>query len=125
VNGLNLKEMKASDMIDVLHYFFEDDMNYASAEQADAKDRSREIIYRDFYDHSYAYSNTQERANANYAASGQNFTKDFDVSSLDGDEKIEAFDPMKKPPKPFVPATKLNAASPRPFGSVLDEPLSR
>jgi hypothetical protein len=116
--------MNASDMIDVLHYFFEDDMNYASAEQADAKDRSREIIYQDFYNHKYAYSNTQARANANYSAGGQNFTKDFDVS-VDDEEKIEAFDPMKKPPKPFVPATKVNASSPKPFGSVLDEPLSR
>jgi len=124
VNGLDLKEMNASDMIDVLHYFFEDDMNYASAEQADAKDRSREIIYQDFYGHRYTYSNTQTRANANYSAGGQNFTKDFDVS-VDDEEKIEAFDPMKKPPKPFVPATNVNAASPKPFGSVLDEPLSR
>jgi hypothetical protein len=32
---------------------------------------------------------------------------------------------MKKPPKPFVPVTKVNASSPKPFGSVLDEPLSR
>ena len=123
MNGLNLKEMKASDMIDVLHYFFEDDMNYASAEQADAKDRTREIIYQDFYGHVYAYSNTQTRANANYSASGQGIVRDFNAA--DEEEKIEAFDPMKKPPKPFVPATQVNASSPKPFGSVLDEPLSR
>ena len=116
--------MSASDMIDVLHYFLEDDMNFSSAEQADAKDRSREIIYRDLYNHSYAYSNTQERTNAKYSAGGQNFTKDFDLSVVD-EEKIQVFDPMKKPPKPFVPATQVNASSPKPFGSVLDEPLSR
>lgn len=116
--------MNAVDMVDVLHFFFEDDMNYASAEHADAKDRSREIIYQDFYGHRYAYSNTQARANSSYSAGGQNFTKDFD-SSPEEEEKIEAFDPMKKPPKPFVPATTVNAASPKPFGSVLDEPLSR
>ncbi len=124
MNGLNLKEMSASDMIDVLHYFLEDDMNFSSAEQADAKDRSREIIYRDLYNHSYAYSNTQERANAKYSAGGQNFTKDFDLSAVD-EEKIQVFDPMKKPPKPFVPTTQVNASAARPFGSVLDEPLSR
>ena len=114
--------MKASDMLDVLHYFFEDDMNYASAEQADARDRTREIIYQDFYNHKYAYSNTQARSNS-YSASGQGIVKDF--NAVDEEEKIEAFDPMKKPPKPFVPATQVNAASPKPFGSVLDEPLSR
>lgn len=115
--------MNASDMLDVLHYFFEDDMNYASAEHADAKDRSREIIYQDFYGHKYAYSNTQARAGANYSASGQGIVKDFNAA--EEEEKIEAFDPMKKPPKPFVPATKVNAASPKPFGAILDEPLSR
>jgi hypothetical protein len=115
--------MNASDMLDVLHYFFEDDMNYASAEHADAKDRSREIIYQDFYGHKYAYSNTQARAGANYSASGQGIVKDFNAA--DEEEKIEAFDPMKKPPKPFVPATNVNASSPKPFGAVLDEPLSR
>ena len=123
MNGLNLKEMNASDMLDVLHYFFEDDMNYASAEHADAKDRSREIIYQDFYEHKYAYSNTQARAGANYSASGQGLVKDFNAA--DEEEKIEAFDPMKKPPKPFVPATNVNASSPKPFGAILDEPLSR
>lgn len=122
MNGLDLKEMRAPDMLDVLHYFFEDDMNYASAEQADARDRAREIIYQDFYGHKYAYSNTQARSN-NYSASGQGIVRDFNAA--DEEEKIEAFDPMKKPPKPFVPATKVNAASPKPFGSVLDEPLSR
>jgi hypothetical protein len=123
VNGLNLKEMKVSDMLDVLHYFFEDDMDYASAEQADAKDRTREIIYQDFYGHKYAYSNTQGGASTNYSAGGQGIVRDFNAD--DEEEKIEAFDPMKKPPKPFVPVTKVNASSPKPFGSVLDEPLSR
>ena len=115
--------MNASDMLDVLHYFFEDDMNYASAEQADAKDRTREIIYQDFYGHKYAYSNTQAGTSSNYSASGQGIVRDFNAD--DEEEKIEAFDPMKKPPKSFVPATKVNAASPKPFGAVLDEPLSR
>ena len=115
--------MSASDMLDVLHYFFEDDMNYASAEQADARDRAREIIYQDFYGHRYTYSNTQARAGNNYSASGQGIVRDFNAA--DEEEKIEAFDPMKKPPKPFVPATKVNAASPKPFGAVLDEPLSK
>jgi hypothetical protein len=123
VNGLDLKEMSASDMLDVLHYFFEDDMNYASAEQADAKDRTREIIYQDFYGHKYAYSNTQARSGNSYSAAGQGIMKDFDAE--EEEKPIEAFDPMKKPPKPFVPATDVNAASPKPFGSALDEPLSR
>lgn len=115
--------MNASDMLDVLHYFFEDDMNYASAEQADARDRSREIIYKDFYSSRYAYSNTQARSGNSFSADGQGVLKDFDA--VDDEKPIEAFDPMKKPPKPFVPATQVNAASPKPFGSVLDEPLSR
>ena len=55
VNGLQLASMDASDMLDVLHYFLEDDMNYSTAEQAEARDNSRSAIYEAMYSSSYKY----------------------------------------------------------------------
>lgn len=120
VNGLNLKEMEASDMLDVLHYFFEEDMYYSSAEQADGRDRSREIIYRDFYNTSYPYASQRNSNTAN----GQGITRDFD--SIE-DEEIVPFDPMQKQKviKPFIPPTAVDARSEQPFGSGLDGPITR
>jgi hypothetical protein len=119
VNGLNLKEMEASDMLDVLHYFFEEDMYYASAEQAEGRDRSREIIYRDFYNASYPYA-SQRSSNT---AGGQGITRNFDDLE---EEEIVPFDPMQKqkPVKPFIPPTVVDARAEQPFGTMLDGPIT-
>jgi hypothetical protein len=119
VNGLNLKEMEASDMLDVLHYFIEEDMNYLSAEHADGRSRTREILYQDFYGYRYPYASSNT---ANVSAQG-GITKNFD-DPID-DEEIVAFNPLKGPTKAFVPATPVDASSRKPFGAILDEPLSR
>jgi hypothetical protein len=120
VNGINLKEMEASDMLDVLHYFFEEDMYYASAEQAEGRDRSREIIYRDFYNASYPYASQR---NSNMAG-GQGITKNFDDIE---EEEIVPFDPMQKQKavKPFIPPTAVDARAEQPFGITLDGPITR
>ena len=107
-------------MLDVIHFIFEDDMNYSSGEQADGRSRSREIIYQDFYGYEYAYA-SQQTGSSN-AAGG--ITKNFDETFDDSDEIIP-FDPLKKPTKAFVPATPVDASSSKPFGAVLDEPFSR
>jgi len=125
VNGLNLKEMEASDMLDVLHYFFEDDLFYSSVEQADGRDRSRIAIYQDFYQTSYAYA-----ANKNSNAGGQGVYKNFDdleFISEDEEEKIVPFDPIQKQKaaKPFIRPTQVNAAADQPFGDMLDGPITR
>jgi hypothetical protein len=125
VNGINLKEMEASDMLDVLHYFFEDDLFYSSVEQADGRDRSREAIYRDFYNSSYAYSTG---AGSNSAGGGvsKNFDN-FEFMSEEEEEKIVPFDPLQKQKaiKPFIKPTSVNAAAAQPFGDMLDGPITR
>ena len=122
MSGLNLKEMEASDMLDVIHYFIEEDMNYSSAEQADGRSRSREIIYQDFYGHNYKYATSQ--GNSGVSSAAGSITRNFD-DPIDDEESLVPFDPLKGPTKSFVPATPVNAAMSRPFGAVIEEPLSK
>lgn len=114
--------MDARDMLDVIHYFFEEDMFYSSAEQADGRDRSRQQIYSQFYESEYPYA-VSGTSNASGAV-----TKDFDLQEeAIEDENVVPFDPLQKsvPTKPFIPATPVNAKSSQPFGSVLDGPLTK
>lgn len=112
-------------MLDVLHYFFEDDLFYSSAEQAEGRDRSRVAIYQDFYNSSYVYS-AQKSSNAG----GQGITRNFDDLDLMSEEeeaKIVPFDPLQKQKavKPFMKPTTVNAAADQPFGDTLDGPITR
>jgi hypothetical protein len=123
VNGLNLKEMEASDMLDVLHYFIEEDMNYSSAEHAEGRSRTREILYQDFYGQNYKYATS--RNGSQYASASGSISKDFDSPYENEEETLVPFDPLKGPTKSFVPATPVNAAMSRPFGAAIEEPLTK
>lgn len=119
MNGLRLENMEARDMLDVLHYFFEEDVFYSTAEQADGRDRARQAIYRDFYNSHYAYAfNRSDQV-------GQGVSRNFD--NIEIEEEITPFDPLQKqkPTKPFISPTQVNASSPLPFGDALDGPLTR
>jgi hypothetical protein len=118
--------MEASNMLDVLHYFFEEDLFYSSAEQAEGRDRSRVAIYEDFYKSSYVYS-TSFSSTAGGQAASKNFD-DFElISEEKEEEKIVPFDPLQKQKavKPFIRPTNVNAAASQPFGDMLDGPITR
>lgn len=108
-------------MLDVLHFFFEEDLFYSSAEQAEGRDRAREAIYQDFYGENYKYS-----ASRSSTASGQGISRNFDYD-IEVEEEITPFDPLQKkqPTKPYIPPTPVNATSSQPFGNVLDAPMTR
>lgn len=114
--------MEASDMLDVLHFFFEEDLFYSTAEQAEGRDRAREAIYQDFYGEHYKYS-----ASKGSSASGQGISRNFDFDIEEVEEEITPFDPLQKkqPTKPYIPPTPVNATASQPFGNVLDGPLTR
>ena len=103
--------MELSDMLDVIHYFYEDDLDYASVEQAQMTDARRITIFRQLYgtEYRYASSDTKNRV----AGSNANF--DFD--------DLTPFDPTNNVTKPFVPATEIDETSINPFGDILDAPL--
>jgi hypothetical protein len=116
VNGLQLASMELSDMLDVLHYFFEDDINFSTAEQADAREKTRSSIYEDLYGSSYKYGSNKSVADMAYGDTPS--TQDFDAPR----DEVQPFNPAVKP-KPYKAPTKFDPDSAVPFGSALDAPL--
>lgn len=103
-------------MVDVLHFLFEDDINrLTTAEQAEAIDGTRKLIYETLYGTEYKYASAK---------------KTTDFSELDPPFEDEDSIPMPLDPaaqsrsvKPFTPATKFNPESANPYNGVLDAPL--
>lgn len=93
--------MDVSDMLDVIHYFYEDDLNFSTIEQAKMLDTRRKHVYREMYNTEYVYASPDEPS--------QNDLVPFDSSG----EGI----------KPYIPPTDFNPDSVNPFGAVLDAPI--
>lgn len=126
MSGLRLAEMEATDMVDVLHYFFEEDLAVASAEQMEARSNARSSVYRTLYGTTYKYemkSKSGVNGSNTYAADGTTIPTD----GFFGDDDITPFDPTNNVPKetkPYIPPTDMDADSPLPFGKTLDAPLN-
>lgn len=109
-------------MLDVLHYFFEDDLAVSSAEQQDARSNTRSAVYKTLYGTKYKYEVKKSgNGSSNYAADGSTIPSEGFYGET---EDIAPFDPMNNVTKPYVPATEMDADSPMPFGKVLDAPLN-
>lgn len=120
MNGLRLEQLDASDMLDVLHFFFEESINFSTAEQAKSVDSIRTKIYSDMYNKTYKYgSGTGSGFNTNSAS-------DFDFEEENPEpvqEEVNPFNPRHKvPAKAFVPATDFSEDDDNPFGKLLDAP---
>ena len=121
VNGLQLASMRPNDMLDVLHYFFEDDLDYSTAEQAKVRGNVRTHIYEGMYESKYKYlpdDESSQTASGDYSA-----TQDFD--SEEEDDLIDPFasSKEKKVVKPFMKATTMGPDEDNPFDNILDAPL--
>lgn len=98
-----------AEMLDVIHYYMESDFMVSSAEQAEARDKARSIIYRSLYNREYKHSTkSTEFSQTNASGSEENFGN---------------FDPEKGPTKSYFPPTDFNPDSEKPFGDILDTPL--
>lgn len=95
-------------MLDVIHYFYEEDLNFHTVEHAKMAESRRVAIYKHLYDVDYKYATS--------GAATSNAGGDF------GD--LEPFDPSNAPVKPYFPPTEVDADSYNPFGSVLDAPIN-
>lgn len=103
-------------MLDVLHYFFEEDALWSStAEHAEAKDAVRSEVYATLYNTTYNYGASKSKQ-ANF--------DDLDAP-LDDFDIPQPVDPFERSNsvKPYTPATSFNPDAHKPFGSVLDAPL--
>ena len=124
MNGIKLETMDASDMIDVFHYMFEDDMFVSTGEEAEHKSKVRTTLYREFYKKEYSYK-VQSSSSNSYG--GSTYADGTLLPPLDdefADADIEPFNPNKRStPKPYVPPTNFNPDSVLPFGKDIDAPL--
>ena len=100
-------------MLDVIHYFYEDDLNYATVEQAQMAEARRVTIFKQLYDEDYKYVSTGTANKVNNGFAGQ----------YDFDNPIP-FDPKKAPVKPYFPPTQMEADDADPFGGILDAPIN-
>jgi hypothetical protein len=105
-------------MLDVVHYLFEQDMRYSSAEEAESVSKTRESLYVSMYDYEYKF---KYRGQSN-KSSGNGYKT---ASNGDFDD-ITPYDPnIKQKPKPFIPATQFDADSGLPLSGngLLEPPL--
>lgn len=98
-----------SDMLDVLHYYMEEDFMVNSAEQAEARDKARAVLYKLIYDKEFKL--------------GQN--KNYSKPTASGFEEdvLVPVDPTKEPTKSYIPPTDFNPDLVKPFGDKLDAPF--
>lgn len=108
-------ELDASDLVDVFHYLFEEDMNASTGEQLEARSTIRERMYEDLYETSYKYAYKSSKNEKTYI-------DDLPDGLQEKDEEIIPFNPAEKP-KPYVPPTKFDPDSSIPFGGLIDGPL--
>ena len=108
--GIRLEELETRDMLDVLHYLFEEDLSVYSAEQLESKNKIRQSLYPILLGQTYKY------------ASKKDYNSDYGLENLD--------DPLEKPNfnqkisrevKPYMPPTNFNPDAQNPFGGALRE----
>lgn len=110
-------------MLDVIHYFFEEDYRYTSVEQANFKDGFRETMYKGLYDVEYEYT-SGSREKQTYKDFDENIDDSMDDFEQKDSEIIEPFSPRTKQVKSFIEPSIPQDSSSRPFGQILDEPLA-
>ncbi len=88
-------------MLDVVHYFFEEDSRYSSPEEAESISAVRTSLYESLYNQTYRYKikSNINRGNSDYSYSDPNEVK------------------------PYIPPTEFDPDSANPFGGVLDAPI--
>jgi hypothetical protein len=97
-------------MLDVLHYYFEND-SLGEKEEQEAKTKMRRSIYTQLYQRPYTWGDETggREFGTQTVASGDIYQGGGSTSQLEH--------------KPYIPPTPVNAASPKPYGNVLDAPL--
>lgn len=105
--GIRLEELETRDMLDVLHYLFEEDLSIFSPEHFEAKNKTRKTVYPILLGKQYKYA-SQDTSSNDY------LLDDFDDSSV-SKQKIS------REVKPYMPPTNFNPDAPNPFGSALRE----
>lgn len=107
-------------MLDVVHYFFEEDSTFVSQEHLETREGVRNKIYAEMYERPYKYFRGKTASSSGSYSGGISGGESFD----DSFEDLSPVDPLKPPTKGYVPPTDFDPERPNPFGGVLDAPLS-
>jgi hypothetical protein len=116
--------MEASEMLDVVHFIFEDDSHYVSEESAKSQSAVRKSLYKDMYHREYKYE-YKETKKKNTSAPKAYDPADWDI--LPEDEAVKPFNPREMQPeqKPTMgqeTITQFDPFADNPFSGVLDAP---
>lgn len=122
-HGLQLSGMEASDMLDVVHYFMEEDFSAASSEQAEARSRMRTTLYQSLYSKDYKYAMSKTRSRDFDTVVGPPVNDAYETPQPE--EPIVPFDPTKNnKTKGYMEPTPFSENSSQPFGKILDSPMN-
>jgi hypothetical protein len=122
MSGVRLLELDSSDMLDIVHFLFEEDNTYSTPEGAESRSKLRTLLYGKLYNKEYKFP-------YNSSGTSYNYSTDIDAPELAIPSDSYGYDsedvlpkPDKGPTKPFVPTTDFNSDSPLPFGKFVDPP---
>ena len=108
-------------MLDVIHYFFEEDYRYASDQEQIYKDEFRKSFYKRVYSYEYKYASEDISGTR---GSYRDFDIELEEATDEVEEVIQPFSPRdRKAAKAFVEATPIVGDEIKPFGSILDGPI--
>lgn len=132
MSGVSITELEASEMMNVLHFIFEEDVRYSSENEIAAKSAVREMMYQRFYGREYPYKYTPP-PKAKEKMSYEDYEEaDYDPDDPYGIKTASSFTPFDPADagdpefthKGFVPSTNFDAAAPNPFDGILDAPAN-
>lgn len=90
MSGIRLMEMEASDMLDCLHFLFEEDFTSVSEDHARSRSAIRDTLYNEMYGVSYTFRLADPKGKTGTRASNE-----FDYSEYEAMSNVEPFDPKK------------------------------
>lgn len=107
-------------MLDVIHFFYEEDSRYTGHDQAFVVDSFRDSIYGRFYGTPYKYKVAEDNSGGSSDFSGLDASLD---SEFTPEAPIKPFNPRAAEVKPFFAPTEATGNDENPFGDLLDSPI--
>lgn len=105
-------------MLDVIHFFFEQDFGLPTQEASSRVSIMRETLYENMYNTKYKYAIDNQKT----ASESITYT-DEDVKEANEASQLSDINPFKPATQGYTPATIVNPTSPKPFGNLVDAPL--
>ena len=113
--------MNASNMMDVVHYIFEQDTVVSSEDELKSQSAVRVAIYRDFYKKKYAYEYKPK------SSSGRAYVPDSDLEVMSEEEDLQPFRAREEMPQKSTMGeetiTPFDPTAQNPFNGILDAPM--